>query len=122
MNTKLDEFISKLMHIQKEQTNLAVRQQGQLNAIMVILFSLTSILTDKAPQLRESMAERIKLLSVQMKKEQRPQNIPLYDEILGFFLQHIEDNPDTDPLLEKAPWLRGVIQGGRTEEDRGDIP
>ena len=115
MNTKLDEFISKLMQIQKEQTNLAMRQQGQLNAIMVILFSLTSILTEKAPQLQESMAERIKLLSSQMKKEQRPQNMPLYDEVLGFFLKHIEENPDSDLPFAKAPWLRGVIQGGRTE-------
>jgi succinylglutamate desuccinylase len=113
LNKKLDELISKFMTLHSEQADLALRQQGQLNGITVVLFALLQTLTEDSPKFRAKLASRIKDFSPIMKDD----SLPLHDEILDFFLKHFGDNPDISP--QKPPWLRSVLKGGLSEDDEG---
>ncbi len=111
MSEKFDELISKFMILHREQADMTLRQQGQLNGITVVLFALIHTLTEDSPKFRDKLASRMKDFSPKMKDD----SLPLHDEILDFFLKHFGDNPNN--LSQKPPWLRGVIQGGCTEDD-----
>lgn len=111
LNEKLDELISKFMTLHREQVDMALHQQGQLNGITVVLFALIHTLTEDSPAFRDKLASRIKEFSPKMKDD----SLPVHDELLDFFLKHFGDNLDSP--TQKPPWLRGVIQGGRLKDD-----
>jgi hypothetical protein len=104
------EILSELTVTLAEISDQTCRQQGQIHALSFVLFTLLHTLSKSFPELREPLARQIKELPALGDNK-----LPRYKETLDFYLRQLEA-----PLIpedEKAPWLRGVIQGGLPDDE-----